>query len=213
MEPTTPEPREDVAERIARRTLASRAPDYPGEVRRLLDAGREVIRRCGTEARPRVADIVAAAGLSNDAFYRHFTSKDALVAAILEDGTERLRSYLDHQMAKEVTPEGKLRRWVEGVLSQAADDDVAATTLAVLWNADGLADGPAAARAPLATLLHQPFAALGSVNPELDASLAGHCVIGALSDFLWQRSRPTREEIEHVVAFCLAAVRPRNPRQ
>ncbi len=30
-------------------------------------------------SRPRVADIVAAAGLSNDAFYRHFPSKDALL--------------------------------------------------------------------------------------------------------------------------------------
>ena len=62
--------------------------------------------RCGTTSRPRVADIVAAAGLSNDAFYRHFASKDALVAAILEDGTARLRSYLDHQMAKARRPEG-----------------------------------------------------------------------------------------------------------
>jgi hypothetical protein len=111
-------------------------------------------------------------------------------------------------MAKEATPEGKLRRWVEGVLSQAADDDVAATTLAVLWNADGLADGPAAARAPLAALLHQPFADLGSADPQLDASLAAHCVVGALSDFLWRRSRPSRAETQHVVAFCLGAVRP-----
>ena len=48
----------------------------------------------GTTSRPRVADIVAEAGLSNDAFYRHFASKDALVAALVEDGagaTGRLR--------------------------------------------------------------------------------------------------------------------------
>lgn len=43
-------------------------------------------------ARP-FADIVAAAGLSNDTFYRHVSSKDALVAAILEDGAERLCGY------------------------------------------------------------------------------------------------------------------------
>src|SRR5688572_3361715 len=153
---------ENVADRIARRTLAARGSEYAGEVRRLLDAGREVMRRNGTGARPRVADIVAAAGLSNDAFYRHFASKDMLVAAILEDGTDRLRDYLAHQMGKETTPQGKVRRWVEGALSQAADDDIATTTLAVLWNAGGVADqsGPSAS-APLATLLQEPFAELG----------------------------------------------------
>lgn len=199
----------DVAERIARQTLAVRGPDYSGEVRRLLDAGREVMSQCGTRSRPRVADIVAVAGLSNEAFYRHFASKDLLVEAILEDGTERLRSYLAHQMAKEPTPASRVRRWVEGVLSQATDDDIAATTLSVLWNAGNLGQAPAsaptAASAPLATLLHEPFAELGSVDCELDASLVAHSVVGKLSDHLWQRSRPSRSEIDHTVAFCLAA--------
>ena len=194
----------DVASRIAQRTLANRAPDYASEVRRLLDAGRAVMRRGGTEAKPRVADIVAEAGLSNDAFYRHFSSKDALVAAILEDGTERLRSYLVHQMEKEPTPEGQVRRWVEGVLAQAADDEVAATTLAVMWNAGPVGDThPAAALGPL---LVAPFTALGSTDPELDASLAAHAVIGMLSDHLDRRARPSRATTARVVAFCLGAV-------
>ena len=145
-------------------------------MRRLLDAGLEVMARCGTTSRPRVADIVEAAGLSNDAFYRHFRSKDALVAAILDDGAERLHGYLAHQMAKEATPEEQVRRWVEGVLAQA-DDEIAATTLAVLWNGGAAGDGTTAGRhfasATLATLLHGPFAALGSDDPELDASLVG----------------------------------------
>src|SRR5437660_5249790 len=83
-----------VAARIAAQTLAKRSPDYESEVRRLLDAALEVIAKHGTAARARVADIVAAAGLSNDAFYRHFPSKDALVCAIIEDGTQRLASYV-----------------------------------------------------------------------------------------------------------------------
>ncbi|HKA85099.1 MAG TPA: TetR/AcrR family transcriptional regulator [Acidimicrobiales bacterium] len=200
-----------VADRIARQTLARRGPDYAGEVRRLLDAGLGVMRTCGTTSRPRVADIVAAAGLSNDAFYRHFASKEALVAAILEDGTERLGDYLAHQMAKESTPEGKVGAWVAGVLSQAADDEIAAATLAVLWNAGsigaGVASGPASASGPLAVLLREPFAALGSADPELDASLAAHAAVGRLGDHLWRRARPARGEIEHIVRFCLAAPR------
>ncbi len=201
----------DVAARIARSTLAQRGADYAEEVRRLLDAGRAEMARCGTRSRPRVADIVAAAGLSNDAFYRHFSSKDALVVAILEDGTQRLQSYLGHQMAKEATPERRVRRWVEGVLAQAADPDVASATLAVLWNGDSVGEALASARPsarhPLAILLEAPFAELGSADPELDASLVTHAVLGRLSDHLWRRTRPGRADLDRLTAFCLRAVR------
>jgi AcrR family transcriptional regulator len=201
----------DVADRIVRRSLAKREGEYASEVRRLLDAALEVMQGYGTSARPRVADIVAASGLSNDAFYRHFKSKDDLVTALLEDGGERLRSYLEHQLAKETTPEGKVRRWVEGVLAQAVGD-VAAGTLAVMWNGGtagaGLAAGRHFASSPVATLLHQPFAALGSSAPELDAMLAAHATFGMLSDFLWEGVEPTEVEVERVTAFCLAAVTP-----
>jgi AcrR family transcriptional regulator len=199
----------DVAGRIVRRSLAKRESEYAGEVRRLLDAALDLMRQHGTTSRPRVADIVAAAGLSNDAFYRHFRSKDALVTAILEDGGERLRDYLDHQLAKEKTPEAKVRRWVAGVLAQA-DSESAATTLAVLWNGSsadgGLAAGRHFASAPVASLLHEPFATLGSESPELDAALVAHATFGLLSDCVWKRVEATRAEVDRVTAFCLRAV-------
>ena len=195
-----------VAARIAAQTLAKRSPDYESEVRRLLDAALEVIAKHGTTARARVADIVAAAGLSNDAFYRHFPSKDALVGALIEDGTQRLASYVAHQMAKEPTPEGQVRRWVEGVLSQTKDD-TAATTLAVVWNGSSFDTGSSAgshnAAAPLAALLHEPFTALGSTNVELDTSLAAHALLGKLSDYLWARTKPSKSELERITQFCI----------
>lgn len=166
------------------------------------------MRRCGTSSRPRVADIVAAAGLSNEAFYRYFPSKDALVAALLEDGAERLRSYLAHQMDKASAPDAKVRRWVQGVLAQA-DDEIAETTLAVLFNAGGAGASSASGRHPasgsLATLLHEPFAGLGSSSPALAASFVTHAVLGRLSDHLWARTRPSRQELEQLTALCLAA--------
>jgi AcrR family transcriptional regulator len=199
-----------VAERVALRTLARRGTDYAGEVRRLLDAGLEVMRRSGTTTSPRVADIVAEAGLSNDAFYRHFASKEALVAAILEDGTERLASYLAHQMDKEQTAEGRLRRWVEGVMAQAADAAVAESTLAVLWNggrvSESAREGHGAHYAPLASLLHDPLVSLGSADPERDAVLIAHATMGRMQEFLWRRTRPTATDTAHVQAFCLAAI-------
>jgi AcrR family transcriptional regulator len=204
----------DVASRIARQTLDRRRPDYTDEVRRLIDAGRTVMRRCGTYSRPRVSDIVAEADLSNEGFYRHFASKDALVAAILDDGTERLLSYLDHQMAKQSRPEAKFTCWVKGILSQAADEESADTTLAVLWNAASLGRttdvSHASTSARLATLLRQPLVDLHCVDPELDAELVAHAVVGRLNDLLWGRRKPTRAETDRLVSFCLAGCTTRS---
>jgi AcrR family transcriptional regulator len=199
----------EIVERIARNTKARRGPDYTDEVRRLLTAALEVMSRAGTKGKPRVADIVAAAGLSNDAFYRHFSSKEALVGALLEDGTERLGSYLSHQMAKQGSAEGKVRCWIEGVMSQT-DEKIAATTLAVLSNGSSAGNSLAAGRhfasAPLAVLLREPFAELGSTDPEFDATLAAHAVLGKVSDYLWQGTQPSPAELDRITAFCVAAV-------
>lgn len=198
----------DVAARTAARTLAGRTAGYTHEVRRLLDAGLAVVIRNGTSSRPRVADIVAEAGLSNDAFYRHFPSKDALVAALIEDGAERLTSYVSHQMSKEQTPAAKVRRWVDAVLAQALGD-VAESTLAVLWNgasSGGAAPGHHPAAGPLAVLLHEPFAALGSADPAVEASLAAHATLGQLTDHLWRRAEPTDADIDQITRFLLRGV-------
>ncbi len=198
----------DVVARIAAQSMAKRGLDYPGEVRRLLDAALEVMGRNGTIARARVADIVATAGLSNETFYRHFRSKDALVAALLEDGTARLAGYVAHQMAKEATPEATIRRWVEGVFTQTHGEN-AAMTLAVVWNGSGLGTGVDADRhdasAPLGQLLHEPLAALGSATPELDASLTAHAVLGRVADHLWARTEPPPSEVDRIVTVCVRA--------
>jgi AcrR family transcriptional regulator len=201
----------DLATRIAEQTLAKRGEGYATEVRRLLDAALEVIRQHGTTSRPRVADIVAAAGLSNEAFYRHFPSKDSLVAALLEEGTERLASYLRHQMGKEATAAGQVRRWVEGVLSQTRKE-IAAPTLAVVWNGGSLgAGGRHDASGPLGALLREPFADLGSEDPVLDSSLVAHAALGQVAEHLWARTSPSRAEIEKVVNFSLAVATRRAP--
>ena len=192
----------DVAARIAQQTLSRRGVDYTGEVRRLLDAALEVMQRGGTERKPRVADIVATAGLSNEAFYRHFPSKDALVAALLDDGAERLRSYLAHRMEKATSPSDQLQQWVTGVLSQA-DESIAETTLAVLSNGGAAATGRHFASGQLATLLHAPLADLGSDDPELDAAFVAHAVLGRLTDHLWARTQPSRQEADRIVDLCL----------
>jgi AcrR family transcriptional regulator len=199
----------DVASRIAGRTVAVRHDEYAEEVRRILDTALALMTEHGTTSKPRVADIVAAAGVSNDAFYRHFSSKDALVLAIVEDGNHRLTGYLAHEMAKQATPEDQVRRWVKGVLSQA-DGEIAAATLAVLWNGGGTGTtgGRHFSAAPLAALLEAPYAALGSRDPALDSLLAAHAVLGRLSDYLWSHESPSASDRRHIAEFCVRLPQP-----
>ena len=152
-------------------------------------------RGAAPTSRPRVADIVAAAGLSNDAFYRHFASKDALVAAILEDGMRAPRAATwPTRWPRSRPAERKVRRWVEGVLSQATDEEVASSTLAVLWNASQLGatdDATRPRRTPTWPACSWSRCDDGLLGSRLDATLLSHAVLGTLSDYLWQRARPS----------------------
>lgn len=203
-----------VAVRTARRTLAGRAAGQSAEVRRLLDEALELMRRGGATSRPRVADIVAAAGMSYDAFYRYFPSKDALVTALVEDGAQRLASYAAHQMGKETEPAAQVRRWVEAILAQA-HGGIAETTRAVLWNGSGAGD-QAIGRYPgamsLAKVLRPTAAALGSPVPDLDAALAANATFGILAGHLWARTSPSAAETDHIIGACLRIVSVRLPR-
>ncbi|KPM56893.1 TetR family transcriptional regulator [Frankia sp. R43] len=197
-----------VAARIAARTAAERRrPDYASEVTALIEAARKVIDASGTAAKARVADIVTVAGLSNDAFYRHFPSKDALVAALIEDGVERVAAALARRMAKEPTAEGRIRQWLDAALSQT-DETQAASTSAILSNSanlnTGFPTGDHSAKRPLAELLHEPFAMLGSSTCELDAELVTHAVYGRVSGHLRAGTRPTPDEAERLLRFCVS---------
>ncbi len=188
-----------VAARIAAATAARRAPNYEEEVRRLLDAARRVINRAGSSSRARVADIVAEAGLSNDAFYRYFPSKDDLVAALVEDGAHRVATSIARHMATEQRPEDKLRRWVDGLLESGRAAH-GASTVAVLsqnenFNAT-LPTGKGTANAWLAAILHETLAELDSRDPQLDAQLLTSAITGRVGSHLYRGTQPDADEAE-----------------
>jgi AcrR family transcriptional regulator len=199
-----------LATQAASRAADARVRVHEQEVRKLLDAGLELMRRGGAERPPRVADIVQAAGLSNQAFYRYFVSKDELVAAVIDEGERRLLSYVLHQMAKGSTPEDQLRLVVRAIADQAADEEVATATRAVLGNYPAAADPGGVRSRQLHDLLSAavagPIARLGSQDPERDARAMTAVVTSLMLDHLWRRTTPTDEDLEHVLAFCLTGV-------
>lgn len=194
--------------------MAEREAEYSDEVQRLLDAGLAVMARSGTSASPRVADIVSEAQVSNDAFYRHFSSKEDLVLAVAEAGAERLVSYVSHQMSKHPDPRRQITTWVSCIMQQAADPSIAEPTRAVLWNAASVSDRSRTdkndAYADLAEILIEPITKCGSNDPRRDADAITATVFTLLQRFLRDRIEPSRDDINHLISYCLAAIGANN---
>src|SRR5258708_25696720 len=102
------------------RALDDRQREATEEVERILAAAVRVMERVAPEP-PRVSDIVAEAGSSNKAFYRYFAGKDDLILAVMERRVAILASYLQHQLAKESRPEGRVAPWIDGTPAQVPD--------------------------------------------------------------------------------------------
>jgi AcrR family transcriptional regulator len=197
-----------LADRAVRRRLAAARDAAQTEVETLLAAGLRLMRAGGRP--PRVADIVAEAGLSNDAFYRYFASKDDLVAAIVDDGARRLVAHVEHQVAKSGEPREQVRRAIETVMKQAADPEVAATTRAVIGNAThpvtGTPHGMVQLVELLADVLEDAVRRLGSADPRTHARLAASTAVSTMQWCLWSQATPTRRDVDTVVGFVLAGI-------
>jgi AcrR family transcriptional regulator len=179
------------------------------ERRQLMQAALDVMR-ADPDRSPRVSDIVSSAGLSNNAFYRHFRSKDDLVLAILDDGRRTLLGYLEHLMTEEDTGDGKVRRWIEGMMTQAVDPDAAAATRAVHVNATradgGVGEKGRRAEDDLRALLSTALVQTASVDPQRDAHVIFHAVVGTMTDYLVRQQKPSARDVKHLAAFCVAGI-------
>ncbi|MGV0642329.1 TetR/AcrR family transcriptional regulator [Mycolicibacterium sp. XJ879] len=70
-----------------------------------------------------VAAILARAGVSTRAFYRHFQSKDELFLAMLRHETDALAQRLDHIAAQPCGgPAAQLAAWIDGMFALITDD-------------------------------------------------------------------------------------------
>jgi AcrR family transcriptional regulator len=204
-----------VAVRTVERALATRYSAYADEVRRLIDAGVAVMRD-GNGAEPRVSEIVTRAGLSNQAFYRHFRSKDELLLAILDDGLRQLVGYLEHQMAKERSGLGQVRRWVEGILAQAVSAEAAEATRGVVVNTARLGQlfpeefrrSEEVIKTPVRAAIERAVEQdeLAAADPERDAEAAYRLVMGTMQSCLSNVRRPSKADVAHLVGFVVGGL-------
>ena len=201
--PRTRPPVASLAERAVDRRVGQQTAAARDDVRRLLDVGLELVRTSPDGTLPKVTDIVAAAGSSNDAFYRLFKSRDLFLAAIVDDGVRRLVGYLEHQAAKARTPQGKVRAVIAGLLAQAGDARVADATRAVMRCTPSRRLTDALQQADLNTslgdLLTPALAELGSTTPARDARTIVQASFATMEADLWAYRTPSRADLTYLV--------------
>ncbi len=197
------------------RTVSARYDVAADEIARIVEAAYKVIERSGT-VDPRVRDILAEAGLSTQAFYRHFPSKDDLLLVLLDDGRRRLRNYLQHRMEKATDPAARIRAWIEGVMAQAVDPAAAARTRPFISNLGRLTEQhPEQQQESVNTIVALLVAAVeeameagtaSSPDPGADALAIYHLTTGTMTSHVLARTTPTQDETDLLVSFALRAL-------
>jgi AcrR family transcriptional regulator len=206
---------ETLARRAVERSMADKQSELAEEMQRIVSATYALVERTGN-LDPSMREILAHTGLSTQAFYRYFRSKDELMLALLDDGRRRLLEYLEHRMQRADSPGAKVRAWVEGVMAQAADPSAASRTRPFFTDEDRLAEMfPADHRQSvelLVSLLIQPLSELSvgqkdtsSSRAEVrrDAEAAYRLAFATLHEHLLRREKPAKATVDHLIEFVL----------
>ncbi len=213
---------ETLARRAVERSVADRQAEYVQEIQRILEATYRLIERSGS-VDPSLRDILQETGLSTQAFYRYFQSKNELLLLLLDDGRRRLVGYLEHRMASATTPEGQARAWIEGVLAQATHPEAASRTRPFVANQDRLTEAfPEEHQASIDLLIGLLADAIEKVtegaggatgktrrrnDARADATAIYHLAFGTLHSHLTHRTRPSATQTDHLVRFALSGIR------
>jgi AcrR family transcriptional regulator len=203
---------ETLARRAAERAIAGRQAEIAGEMRRIVDRTMALIERTGT-VNPPLREILAETGLSTQAFYRHFRSKDEVLLVLLDDGRRQLVSYLEHRMATVDEPRQKIGEWVRGVLAQGTNETAASRTRPFVASEDRLAQAFSAEHAASVDLLIDLLVTViadqmgrGDADARADAAAVYELAFGRLRHHLVRGTRPTDQEIDHLVLFSLGGI-------
>ncbi|MGZ4583927.1 MAG: TetR/AcrR family transcriptional regulator, partial [Mycobacterium sp.] len=95
-------------------------PD-PAVHREILAAASTILRENGVRGFS-IAAVLECAKLSTRAFYRHFGSKDELVAAVFLETARAEKRRLQRRMATAATEIEAVAAWIDGRLDLAFDD-------------------------------------------------------------------------------------------
>lgn len=182
--------------------------------RRLVEAAFSAAATTG-RLDPPVREILREAGLSRQALYRCYESKDALMAAALVEGTGTLADYLAARVDRAGSPADGVRAWISGVMRQAEAPRAAARTrpfvLAGVGSLDRGGDPD-----EVVQILVRPLEAsivagvsdgsLASSDPVGDAVIIHDYVFASMRRFLVANERPPAALAQRLGDFALQSL-------
>jgi AcrR family transcriptional regulator len=119
------EPR--AADCFAERSIARARARSHAEVAGLLEAAWRVLERGGWWGL-KVDSVLREAQLSTRCFHRHFSSKNELLLALMEDEVRRAMERMERTIARQEDPASQVQAWVEAVIGFAHSDRTAPRT-------------------------------------------------------------------------------------
>ncbi len=197
--------------RPATRRRDKLAPD-PGVRRAILSAASKSVREQGVRGLS-IAAVLDRAQLSTRAFYRHFDSKDQLVAAVFLEMAHVEMRRLRKSMADAADPIEAVTAWVDARLDLAFDDEIKSDLRRLSTEAQSqmfaspelIAPAYAAMLEPLIEQLQRgrEQGLFHDIDPVTEAqSIQG--VVWANTERQWAAGDCARADIrEHVLRFCL----------
>jgi len=203
------------AARVANRTVSPARARAEAEATVLIEAALTVLRTHGT-AGFTVAAVLAEAGLSTRAFYRHFASKDELLLAVFDADTEVVAARVDRAIDASVDPRAALDAWIDQQLALAYAPRRSRRTQ-VLWtegrrlqldHPDEFARIVAAVLAPLERVLAAGLA--NGAFPDTDPARDARAIHAVTWDLVESRLAGGTDSLAaaraQVLRFCLPAL-------
>jgi AcrR family transcriptional regulator len=156
------------------------------------------------------------ANLGTRAFYRHFDSKDELVAAVFLETARAERRRLQRRMAAAATEIDAVVAWIDGRLDLAFDDNIKSDLRRLSLEAQSQTSAspglvqPAYAEMlkPLSEVLQHGLrrGVFHHIDPPTDAEFI-HGVVWASTNRQWQTGDCDRDEVrQRAIRFCLRAL-------
>nr|WP_325432471.1 TetR/AcrR family transcriptional regulator [Mycobacterium sp.] len=187
-------------------------PPDPDVRRAILDAASKSVREQGVRGLS-VATVLERARLSTRAFYRHFDSKDQLVAAVFLEMTRSEVLRLKTKMSAATDPIEAVAAWIDGRLDLAFDEDIKAELRHVSLEAQSKVFSAPEMVTPAYGAILEPLVEqlrrgleLGVFKDIIPATAAKsiHGVVWAGTQRQWATNHWDREEVrQRAVRFCL----------
>jgi AcrR family transcriptional regulator len=203
------------AQQAINRGLSTRYRAAAADIDRLINAAYRIIAREGT-VDIKVRELLAEAEFSTQNFYRYFPSKDEFFLVLLEDGQQRLLSYLRHRVAAQRLPRDRVQAIIESLLAQAEDGDASVRTRPFIVHKARLTEDRSRLDRDLSaemydfarneiTAARAACGVPGAANTA-DADFTLYLAEAVMERHILEGTKPTAAEKSALVGYCLRAL-------